>query len=101
PNTIAIRLLGRGEVFYAYVEYATRRWRAGGDSPGGFAMVRDGKTGRLHPRGFATGQVHRWSLRFDPKGNEGGGSVTVTLDDETDVCNRNSGHRADGHAFTR
>src|SRR5712692_8645279 len=67
PNTIVIRLLGRGDVFYAYVEYATRRWRAGGDSPGGFVTVRDVKTGRLHPRGFATGQVHSWSLRYDPK----------------------------------
>jgi hypothetical protein len=101
PNTIAIRLLGRGEVFYAYVEYATRRWRAGGDCPGGFATVRDVKTGRLHPRGFATGQVHRWSLRYDPKGNGGEGSVTVTLDDETALCNLNPGHKADGATFNR
>src|SRR4051794_14722250 len=35
PNTIALRLSGRGDVFYAWVEYATSRWRAGGDSPRG------------------------------------------------------------------
>jgi hypothetical protein len=101
PNTVAIRLLGRGDVFYAYVEYATQRWRAGGDNPGGFATLRDPKTGKLHPRGFAAGQVHRWSLCYDPKGNDGGGSVTVMVDDETAVCNLATGHKADGAAFNR
>jgi hypothetical protein len=101
PNTVAIRLLGRGDVFYAYVEYATQRWRAGGDSPGGFAKVHDVKTDRVHPRGFATGQVHRWSLRYDPKGNGGRGNVTVRLDDETAVCSLNPGHKADGATFSR
>jgi hypothetical protein len=36
PNTIALRVSGRGEVFYAWLEYATARWRAGGDEPRGF-----------------------------------------------------------------
>src|SRR5881409_2605694 len=36
PNSIAIRLQGRGDHFFAYVEYTTSCWRAGGDSPGGF-----------------------------------------------------------------
>ena len=48
PNTVALRLLGRGDVFYAYVEYTTGKWRAGGDSPGGFATVKDEKTGRTN-----------------------------------------------------
>ena len=30
PNSIVLRLYGRGDVFYAYVEYATAAWRAGG-----------------------------------------------------------------------
>ena len=38
PNTIALRLLGRGDVFYAYVEYTTGKWRAGGDTPGGSTL---------------------------------------------------------------
>src|SRR5204863_3523461 len=63
PNTVALRLYGRGDVFYAYVEYATGRWRAGGDSPGGFATVRDPTTGRLDLKGFpgGTNNVHQWS----------------------------------------
>jgi hypothetical protein len=101
PNSIAIRLLGRGDVFYAYVEYATSRWRAGGDSPGGFATVRDPATGRSDLRGFAIGPSHRWSLRYDPAGNNGGGSITVTLGGETAVCHLDPGHKADGATFDR
>src|SRR4029079_870732 len=72
PNTIALRLNGRGDVFYAFVEYATRRWRAGGDNPGGCATVGDSRTGKARLRGFAAkGAVHTWSLRYDPHGNGG------------------------------
>jgi hypothetical protein len=45
--------------------------------------------------------VHRWSLRYDPAGNGGTGSITVTLDDETAVCHLDSGHKADGATFNR
>jgi hypothetical protein len=102
PNSIAIRLLGRGEFFYAYVEYCTSRWRAGGDSPGGFATVRDEPSGRLRLKGFASGtNTHRWSLRYRPEGNGGAGSIMVGLDDETSICHLDPGHRADGATFNR
>src|SRR5688572_23635616 len=78
PNTVALRLLGRGDVFYAYVEYTTAKWRAGGDSPGGFAAGKDPKTGRTRPRGFKTGAPPERSPRDDPGGNNGRGAVTVT-----------------------
>src|SRR5947208_12692025 len=61
PNTIALRLSGRGDVFYAWLEYATRRWRAGGDSPQGFSTRAKG-TRRVRLNGCAgKGAVHRWS----------------------------------------
>lgn len=101
PNTIVIRLQGRGDVFFAYVEYATSRWRAGGDSPGGFPTVRDGATGRKTFRGFATGAVYQWSLRYDPLGNQGNGTITVTLGGETAICHLDPGHKADGATFNR
>ena len=101
PNTIALRLLGRGDTFYAFVEYTTAKWRAGGDSPGGFATVKDEKTGRTALRGFKTGVAHAWSITYDPAGNKGGGAVTVTLGGETAVCNLDAGHKADGAAFNR
>jgi hypothetical protein len=102
PNTVALRLSGRGDVFYAWVEYATSRWRAGGDSPQGFPVVRDPRTGRNRQRGFlAKGKVYRWSLRYDPKGNKGGGVITATVGDETAICHLREGHRADGATFNR
>jgi hypothetical protein len=102
PSTIALRLSGRGDVFYAWVEYATSRWRAGGDSPRGFPVVRDPRSGRNRPRGFPVkGKVYRWSLRYDPKGNKGGGVITATVGDETAVCHLREGHRADGATFNR
>ena len=102
PNTIALRLQGRGDVFYAFVEYTTSRWRAGGDNPGGFGQVRDTATGRSRLKGFASGaKAHWWSLRYDPGGNGGTGSIAVTLDDETAICHLDPGHKADGATFNR
>jgi hypothetical protein len=101
PNTIALRLQGRGDVFNAYVEYCTRRWRAGGDNPGGFPTVRDPKTGKKRLRGFRSGVAYEWTLRYDPEGNKGGGSVTVTMGGEKAVCHLDPGHKEDGATFDR
>jgi hypothetical protein len=101
-NSIALRLQGRGEIFYAYVEYTTSKWRSGGDSPGGFSQIREAGSERFRLKGFPTGPaVHRWSLRYDPMGNGGTGSITVTMDDETAVCHLDAGHKADGARFNR
>lgn len=101
PNTIAMRIHGRGDHFFAYVEYTTARWRAGGDTPGGFSTVKNPKTGRDDLRGFKNGVAHRWTLRYEPDGNNGTGSVTVTLGGETAVCHLDAGHKADGARFDR
>jgi hypothetical protein len=102
PNTIALRLSGRGDVFYAWLEYATSRWRAGGDSPRGFPTVPDAKTGRPQLKGFAAkGAIHRWSLSYDPQGNGGRGVVTATIGDEKAICHLDAGHKDDGAAFNR
>lgn len=101
PNTIALRIQGRGEVFFAYVEYTTRKWRAGGDSPGGFATLKDAKTGRTTLRGFKDGVALPWSIKYDPAGNNGSGAVTVTVGEETAVCHLDAGHKADGATFDR
>jgi hypothetical protein len=102
PNTIALRISGRGDVFYAWVEYATARWRAGGDRPRGFTVPDDARPDRPRPRGFpANGAVHRWSLTYDPRGNNGAGVITATMDGHTAVCNLRDGHKADGATFNR
>ena len=93
PNTIALRLSGRGDSFYAWVEYATGKWRAGGDSPRSFPTARDPKMGRSELKGFAAkGTVHRWALAYDPAGNGGRGVVTATIDDEKAICHLDEGH---------
>jgi hypothetical protein len=100
PNTIAVRLYGRGDVFYAFVEYATSRWRAGGDSPQPFAHPPDPATGRRAPLEFdSQGTVHQWSLTYDPSANNGGGRVTATIDDQVAICDLDPGHKADGARF--
>lgn len=102
PNSIVLRLYGRGDVFYAYVEYATARWRAGGDSPGGFATITDPENGRQQLRGFESGgKVHTWSLDYDPEGNRGRGAITVRIDDQEAVCHLDEGHKSDGATFNR
>jgi hypothetical protein len=102
PNSIVLRLYGRGDVFYAYVEYCTGRWRAGGDNPGGFATVVDPASGKAQLRGFASrGKTHRWSLAYDSAGNSGKGTIVATIDDETAVCHLDDGHRQDGAKFDR
>jgi hypothetical protein len=102
PNTVSIRINGRGERFFAYVEYCTSTWRAGGDSPTPFPTAEDPKTGRKSLVGFASGgKVHRWSLKYDPAANGGAGAVTATIDDRTAVCHLDDGHKADGATFNR
>jgi hypothetical protein len=101
PNSIVLRLYGRGDVFYAYVEYATSRWRAGGDSPGGFSNVIEAETGRPQLKGFAGGTPHTWSLVYDPQGNNGAGRIVAKIDDETAVCHLDAGHKDDGATFNR
>jgi hypothetical protein len=100
-NSIAIRVHGRGDKFFAYVEYATSRWRAGGDSPGGFMTEKDRESGRTTLRGFPVGKSLDWSLRYDPNGNKGGGTITVTLGAESATCHLDAGHKADGATFNR
>src|SRR5437868_11271228 len=53
-------------------------------------------------KGFpAKGAMHRWSLHYDPKGNEGRGVVTAMIDGVKAVCNLAPGHKADAARFNR
>ncbi|MFN3653613.1 MAG: hypothetical protein ACK47B_28880 [Armatimonadota bacterium] len=101
PSSLALRLYGRGDNFYTYVEYCTRKWRAGADSPQGF-MVRNPATGRTDPIEFPAGKnVYRWTLRYDPNANEGRGSIFATIGDRTARCDLDPGHKQDGATFNR
>ena len=102
PNTIALRISGRGDVFYVWLEYATQKWRAGADSPQGFPTEKDAKTGRQRLKGFPSeGAIHRWTLAYDPDGNGGKGVLTASIGDVKAVCHLGVGHKEDGALFNR
>lgn len=98
PNTIAIRLNGRGEKFFAYVEYCTSKWRAGGDTTP-FPSVTDPETGRWNLIGYPCRKSLKWTLTYDPAANEGKGAVTATIGDDLAVCNLDPDHKTDGASF--
>lgn len=95
-NSVVLRILGRGKTFFAYEEYDTQRWRAGSNRFTGPAdKHRDAETG------FGSGDtVHPWSLKYDPNGNNGGGTITATVDGQTAV-HLDPGHKLDGATFNR
>ncbi|MBI2927633.1 MAG: hypothetical protein HYY24_18205 [Verrucomicrobia bacterium] len=97
-NTLALRIYGRGEFFYAYVEYATQKWRAGA----GEFRVTETATGKSVLRPFKSGDiVHTWSLEYDPLANGGNGAIKARLDDEEIVATLTPAHKADGAVFNR
>lgn len=100
PNTLAIRLHGRGDKFFAYVEYCTSKWRAGGDTTP-FPSVTDPQTGRWHLIGYPCDKSVSWTLTYDPQGNAGQGVITATIGNDTAVCRLDAGHKADGASFDR
>jgi hypothetical protein len=89
PNTIALRIYGRGTYFYAYGEYGTALWRAGGAALGGEAAI---------PTGTAD---YPFSLSYDPNAAGGLGAVTASIGSYTTVIPLDSGHKADGATFNR
>lgn len=100
PSTIAIRLNGRGNNFFAYVEYCTSKWRAGGDTTP-FPSVTDQQTGRWNLIGYPCDKNLKWSLKYDPTGNDGRGVVTAKIGDDTAICNLDASHKADAATFDR
>lgn len=102
PSSLAIRINVRGDHFFAYVEYCTRTWRAGGDNPQAFAPPPDPQTGKKGQFPFPSGgKPHAWSLTYEPDGNNGSGRIIATLDDQTAICHLDEGHKSDGAVFNR
>ncbi len=89
PNSIVLRIYGRGAYFHAYLEYGTGLWRAGGASFGAEAAI---------PSGAAS---YPFSLSYDPHGAGGLGIVTATFGSYSTVMTLDSGHQADGAIFNR
>jgi hypothetical protein len=89
PNTIALRIYGRGSYFHAYLEYGTSLWRAGGAALGGEAAI-------------PTGAVdYPFSLNYDPNGAGGVGEVAATVGSYSFAFPLDPSHRTDGATFNR
>jgi hypothetical protein len=98
PNTIAVRINGRGDKFFAYVEYCTAKWRAGGDTTP-FPSVTDPKTRRRRLVGFPCDESLPWTLAYDPSANGGAGMIRATIGNQTALCTLDPSHKRDGATF--
>ncbi|WP_428937934.1 hypothetical protein [Fontivita pretiosa] len=99
PNTLGLRIQGRGDHLYVFADYCTSKWRAGGQL---FTDDIENRTSsRAKPIEFASGgKTHKWSIKYDPEANGGRGAIIATFDDKTAVCDLDSGHKEDGARFT-
>jgi hypothetical protein len=97
PNSLVLRINGRGDGFHLHVEYCTSKWRAGAEFIGDV----DPESKKKQQRLLACDTVHRWTLRYDPSGAQGKGAVRVTFDGEELLMNLDPGHKADGATFNR
>ena len=95
PNAIVVRINGRGEFYHAHVEFTSQKWRAAAGIIGRYDPVAD----RNQPREFPFGAVHKWSLEYDPAGNNGSGSIVFTLDGDKALIDLTPGLRRDGATF--
>ncbi|MCY2953853.1 MAG: hypothetical protein NTU53_18050 [Planctomycetota bacterium] len=95
PNTLVARINGRGDGFHCHVEYCSSRWRC---EAGVIGRIVRGE--RIEAAEIPCGRVYEWQLTYDPKGGEGGGLLTFTLDGKTATCSILKEHRADGARFT-
>jgi hypothetical protein len=89
PNTIVLRIYGRGTHFLAYAEYGTGLWRAGAAAFGGEAPIPSGAVD------------YPFSLNYDPNGAGGRGAISATIGSQSLVVPLDPGHKADGATFNR
>jgi hypothetical protein len=87
PDTVALRLYGRGSYFESNAEYGTSKWRVGASGIGNGS--------------FTTATSMPWSISYDPNGAGGNGLITATMGAQSGSLALNAGHKADGASFDR
>jgi len=98
PNTLAFRINGRGETFHVHTEYATSKWRAGAGIIGRY----DKEADRMFPvENLCKGEIYRWTLDYDPAGNDGAGLLKATLNGMEALMPITAENRAQGMTFDR
>lgn len=95
PNTLAARLNGRGEGFFAHLEYCTSRWRAGAP------LISDVAPGPLFDSTLMPDdRVYTWRLQYEPNEAAGTGRLTLVLNEHSNSCTLSKEHWMDGATFT-
>lgn len=97
PNTLGLRINQRGETFHVHSEYCTAKWRAGAGVIGQVDLAAD----RVHPIENPGDTRHRFSIKYRPDPDTGGGVLLATLGDVTSECAIPAEMRADGARFDR
>jgi hypothetical protein len=95
PNTLALRINTRGDIFHCHFEHCTSKWRAGAGIIGQYDKVRD----RMHAVELPCGPVYSWSLLYNPNGPGRAGVVTATLGTNTASYEISAEQKADGAEF--
>ncbi|HUF64016.1 MAG TPA: hypothetical protein VMN36_18200 [Verrucomicrobiales bacterium] len=97
PNTLAVRINGRGHTFHCHLEYCTSRWRANAGVAG---EIVPGE--RVTATELVSGRSYAWKLDYEPEGSDGNGMLRFVLSDVeggTAWCAVLPEHRADGAVF--
>lgn len=97
PSTLAFRINGRGDTFHVHTEFTSSKWRAAAGVMGRYDKVAD----RMHPIETPSDAAYRWTIDYDPKGNDGSGAFTATFNGVESVVNITPELRADGATFDR
>ena len=104
PNTIVLRLNGRGKTLLAYPEFLTSKWRIAtlaDPRERGFDAPPDAN-GRTQMHEFPSGgATYKWSITYDPKGNAGKPMLAAQIGDMTAVSFPDPTYLADGGTFNR
>src|SRR5258706_2138110 len=95
PNTLVVRINGRGEEFHCHLEYCTGRWRA---DAGVIGEIARGE--RINAKLIPAGKVYTWNLSYDPRGKDGAGLLTFKLGEQTATCRLDPDLRRDGATVT-
>ncbi|HEX2747787.1 MAG TPA: hypothetical protein VHM91_07305, partial [Verrucomicrobiales bacterium] len=94
PNTMVVRINGRGETFHCHIEYTSAQWRAGA---GVIGEIVPGS--RITPLEIPQGQPQTWKMRYTPEA-DGGGLFTFEMAGHTAQCRIEPEHRKEGLTFT-
>jgi len=95
PNTLVARINARGDTYHCHFEYCTGGWRAGA---GVIGKVVPGRS--ITPVEVPSGKPDQWKMAYDPKGADGKGVLTFTLNRVTATCEIEADHRRDGIIVT-